>query len=103
MAAARVLVELMRDKKQPGSVRLAAATAVWDRAYGKPTQPIAGEGDGPIVVHVLTLTDPSEGRAPLPEPQPQRNGSPQPVDFHEVSSRELRGGPSVHIAGVRSR
>ncbi len=39
-----------------------AANSLLDRGLGKPLQRIAGEVEGGgIVVHVLKLTDPSEG------------------------------------------
>lgn len=43
--------------------RVMAANSLLDRGLGKPIQRIAGEKDGGgIVVHVLTLTDPDEGK-----------------------------------------
>ena len=39
-AAFRVIIELMVSTKTPPSVRLAAANAVLDRAYGRPTIPV---------------------------------------------------------------
>lgn len=42
--------------------RVMAANSLLDRGLGKPIQRIAGEKDGSIVVHVLTLTDPDEGK-----------------------------------------
>lgn len=46
------------------SEKTAAIKLALEYGYGKPVQPIAGEGEGDagIVVHVLKLTDPSEGR-----------------------------------------
>lgn len=42
--------------------RVMAANSLLDRGLGKPLQRIAGEVEGGgIVVHVLKLTDPSEG------------------------------------------
>lgn len=38
--AVGVLVEIMRDKYQPAPARVAAASQILDRGYGKPTQPI---------------------------------------------------------------
>jgi hypothetical protein len=45
------------------SEKIAAIKLALEYGYGKPVQPIAGEGEGDagIVVHVLKLTDPSEG------------------------------------------
>jgi hypothetical protein len=39
-AALGVLVALMNDAEQPGSVRVAAAQAVLDRGHGRPSQAI---------------------------------------------------------------
>lgn len=51
----RVLAAVMRDEGQPGATRVAAATALMDRAYGKPKQTTKVEGDksSPIVVEIL--------------------------------------------------
>ncbi|WP_245524607.1 hypothetical protein [Methylobacterium nonmethylotrophicum] len=40
-----VLVAIMRDEGAPSAARVSAATAILDRGYGKPTQPLAGEGE----------------------------------------------------------
>jgi hypothetical protein len=38
--ALRTLVEVCKNTKQPGAVRVAAATAILDRGFGKPTQSV---------------------------------------------------------------
>ncbi len=38
--AVQALVDIMQDKKAPAAARVGAATALLDRGYGKPTQPI---------------------------------------------------------------
>ena len=38
-----VLNEIMQDPRQNGQIRIAAATAILDRGYGKPTQSVAIE------------------------------------------------------------
>jgi hypothetical protein len=38
--ALQALVDMMSDTKQKGAVRVAAATAIWDRGWGKPVTPI---------------------------------------------------------------
>lgn len=45
------------------SDRIAAVKLVLEYGYGKPVQPIGGEGegDGPVVVQIVTLTEPEEG------------------------------------------
>lgn len=41
--AIEVLNEIMQDPRQNGQIRIAAATAILDRGYGKPTQSVAIE------------------------------------------------------------
>lgn len=47
VAAINTLVRLMREADKD-SVRCAAACALLDRGYGKATQPISGDGGGPV-------------------------------------------------------
>jgi hypothetical protein len=44
--AIKTLVEIRGDKTQPAPARVAAATALLDRAWGKPSQPLDGDGQG---------------------------------------------------------
>lgn len=59
------LAEIMKDDQQAAAARVAAANALLDRAYGKPTQPIDGDGEGGAipVAHVIELIGvrPGEG------------------------------------------
>ena len=48
--AINILANVMRDEKAPPAARVAAANALLDRGYGKPTQPIS---------QTLTKIDPS--------------------------------------------
>ena len=48
--AINTLANVMRDEKAPPAARVAAANALLDRGYGKPTQPIS---------QTLTKIDPS--------------------------------------------
>jgi uncharacterized protein DUF5681 len=48
--AIKILANVMRDEKAPPAARVAAANALLDRGYGKPTQPIS---------QTLTKIDPS--------------------------------------------
>jgi hypothetical protein len=50
--AIRTLAELMRTGK-PDRARVAAAEALLDRAYGKPTQPLAGDESLPVLKIIL--------------------------------------------------
>lgn len=52
--AIRTLVEIKRDPSQPAPARVAAAQALLDRAWGKPSQMIGGDPDAKplqILVH----------------------------------------------------
>lgn len=48
--AALVVIERIMTTGENERNQLAAATAIIDRAYGKPTQPIAGDPDRPLQV-----------------------------------------------------
>jgi hypothetical protein len=48
--AIETLAEIMSDEKAPPAARVAAANALLDRGYGKPTQPVS---------KTLTKVDPS--------------------------------------------
>ena len=49
--ALMTLVGIMKDSKCPAAVRVAAAKAILDRAYGKPAQMLIGDRDNPLQVH----------------------------------------------------
>lgn len=51
--AIKVLATIMDDTKQAGAARVAAANAILDRGYGKPTQAVSHGGQ----VTVRTLAD----------------------------------------------
>ena len=60
LASGDILEEIGRDRKgepiygaTPGHVRVRAAELLLHYAYGKPTQPLAGEGLEPIQAHVV--------------------------------------------------
>lgn len=46
MEAIETHAEIMRDKEAPPAARAASANAILDRALGKPTQPVDGDGEG---------------------------------------------------------
>ena len=48
--AALIVIENIMKNGENERNKLAAATAIIDRAYGKPTQPIAGDPDRPLQV-----------------------------------------------------
>lgn len=50
--ALKTLASIMRSTKQPAAARVSAATAILDRAHGKPTQAIVASGpDGGPIQH----------------------------------------------------
>jgi hypothetical protein len=44
--ALETLAAIMRSPKAPPPARVTAAVAILDRGWGKPTQPIDGDGEG---------------------------------------------------------
>lgn len=53
-SAIDVLVSIMTNTDAATAARVAAASAILDRGYGKPTQPIDGDGDGgPISNNII--------------------------------------------------
>ena len=61
--AVETLAEIMRNKQEPSSARISAATALIDRGYGKPTQAIAHgqDPDNPLPAAItLSIVRPSE-------------------------------------------
>lgn len=52
-AAIRVLAEIMHDTSAPATARIAAATTLLDRGYGRPAQAVTGEDGGPVHIRVL--------------------------------------------------
>lgn len=51
------LVEIMRDVAVPPAARVAASKEILDRAYGKSTQPIAGDPSMPPVAVMPTTIE----------------------------------------------
>lgn len=51
--AINVLAGIMNQPSAPGTARVAAANALLDRGWGKPTQPVSGDEDGiPVLVRI---------------------------------------------------
>lgn len=51
--AIKTLVGIMREKKAPSAARVSAAQALLDRGWGKPAQPLDGDGEGgPVKITV---------------------------------------------------
>lgn len=52
-SAIKVLSGIMNETTAPHAARVSAASALMDRGWGKPTQPIAGDDDGPIQIEMV--------------------------------------------------
>ncbi|GEP04042.1 DUF5681 domain-containing protein [Methylobacterium oxalidis] len=53
--AIEVLVAIMTSEDAATAARVAAASAILDRGYGKPTQPVDGDGEGGVIPVGLTV------------------------------------------------
>jgi hypothetical protein len=53
--AVTALVEVLDDKDAPAAARVSAANSILDRGYGKPSQPIDGDGNGGAIVHRIEM------------------------------------------------
>ena len=51
--AISTLASIMLNEDAKGSERVAAATALLDRGYGKPAQTVAGDPDAPVKVEFI--------------------------------------------------
>jgi hypothetical protein len=51
-AAMNALLGVMNQSDAPPAARVSAATAILDRGWGKPAQPVTGEDEGPIQLTV---------------------------------------------------
>ena len=58
-SAIKVLAGIMRQSKSPASARVAAATALLDRGWGRPPQAVnvRGNDGGPIVIRMIPPDD----------------------------------------------
>lgn len=52
--AIETLATIMKDPNEPAAARVSAANSILDRAYGKPTQAIAGDDDNPLQMIITT-------------------------------------------------
>ena len=62
-SALNVLAGIMNESEAPHAARVAAANSLLDRGWGKPSQPIAGDGESPItLVHKIArvITNPAD-------------------------------------------
>jgi hypothetical protein len=48
-SAINCLAGIMNKETAPEAARISAATALLDRGWGKPTQPLSGDEDGPPI------------------------------------------------------
>jgi hypothetical protein len=55
-SALKTLAAIMRQPKSPASARVAAAEALLNRGWGKPTQPIGGDEESPVeIIHRIIV------------------------------------------------
>lgn len=54
-SAIKVLAGIMNEKECVSAARVAAATALLDRGWGKPVQAVTGEDGKPIAIQVTWL------------------------------------------------
>lgn len=52
-SAIATLAGIMRQAKAPAAARVAAASALLDRGWGKPTQPLGGDADDPLRIELI--------------------------------------------------
>ena len=52
-AAIAALVDIVTGASKPPAARVAAATALLDRGWGKPAQPVDGDGEGGPIAMVF--------------------------------------------------
>ena len=57
-AAVAALEGVMNSPTAPAAARVAAAQALLDRAWGKPTQPLAGDDDAGPVQFIVSWREP---------------------------------------------
>ena len=53
--AFEALVSVVRDAQAPHAAKIGAAKEILDRAYGKSTQPIAGDDEAPPIRHSIDM------------------------------------------------
>lgn len=52
--AIETAAQIMRNPEETGAARMSAVNAILDRGWGKPTQPLDGDGEGgPIKVQAI--------------------------------------------------
>lgn len=58
--AIATLVNIMEDKEATAAARVGAASVILDRGWGKPAQPIDGDGEGGAILQeiVMRVVDP---------------------------------------------
>ena len=52
-SALKTLVAIMTEISAPAAARVSAAQALLDRGWGKPTQPIGGDKENPLVIEKI--------------------------------------------------
>jgi hypothetical protein len=62
-AALQALVDIVNDRDSPPPARVSAANSILDRAYGKPAQPIDGDGEGGAIPMAIEVRFVSPGES----------------------------------------
>jgi hypothetical protein len=65
--AIATMLGLMTSEKTPPAVRLAAATALCDRGWGRPTTMLAAEGASPVTFRITEIVNDIVDPSPLGE------------------------------------
>lgn len=55
--ALQTLASVMKGVEYPAAARVAAANSLLDRGYGRPSQPLDGDGEGGPIKHSHDLSD----------------------------------------------
>ena len=53
--AVHALLHVLEDEDAPAAARVSAANSILDRGYGKPSQPIDGDGEGGAIIQKIIL------------------------------------------------
>ena len=52
-SAIQTLAKIMTSAKSTAAARVAAANALLDRGWGKPTHPVSGDGEAPAITVII--------------------------------------------------
>jgi hypothetical protein len=85
--AIATMLGLMTSDKTPPAVRLAAAIALSDRGWGRPTTMLAAEGAGPVTFRITEIVNDIVDPSPLGEIPVISEARPTPqLDTPDIQS-----------------